>query len=196
MPLTCVRDYRWRWLTGTTSLIALAFLNGCSGWVRAAAGPSFSMTGRTDRAGHSVAVDTVFTAKPKTWLNRATASLPVGFHFGLLGINSDSLKSIGWTTGIALYTPPRPLSGYFIAGTNGHVDSINGRATFGNLNPYVELGVAAQVGSRPEGSNHGFVVTLAVDSQLMVNNLAIVRDEPDKIDLLVGIKYGIGYEME
>ncbi len=154
------------------------------------------MTGRNDRSGHSVAVDTVFTAKPKTWLNRATFALPVGFHVGLLGINADTLKSIGWTTGISLYSPPRPISGYFIVGTNGHVDSINGRATFGNLNPYVELGLAAQVGARTKESNHGFIFTLAMDSQLMVDNLAIVRGDPDKIDVLVGIKYGIGYEME
>ena len=154
------------------------------------------MTGKTERDGHSIAVDTVFTAKPKTWLNRGSAPLPVGFHVGLLGINSETLKSIGWTTGIAFYGSPRPLSGYFIIGTNGHVDSINGRATFGNLNPYAEVGVAAQVGSRTKERNRGFIFTLAIDSQLLVNNIALVKGEPDKIDMLVGIKYGIGYEME
>ncbi len=154
------------------------------------------MTGQVGRAAHSIAVDTVFTAKPKTWLNRGSAPLPVGFHVGLLGINSEILKSIGWTTGIAIYSAPRPLSGYVIVGTNGHFDVINGRPTFGNLNPYAEIGLSAQVGPRTKERNHGFIFTLALDSQILVNNLAIVRGEPDKIDMLVGIKYGIGYEME
>jgi hypothetical protein len=155
---------------------------------------AYPTSGQTTRSGPVVGTDVVLQPKPNTWLNRSNEPIPFGIHSNVQAILAPDLKSLAWGTGIALYTPPRPVSAYAIGGTNLHLDYVNNYWSFGNFHPYVEVGIASTLGPRRDGVERGFFATLAMEANVFVHYLAFTHEDERKTDGFIMIKFGIGYE--
>lgn len=177
-------------IVGTMTLV------GCTGWARAVGGMAYPTSGRTERSGPVVAADLVLQPAPHSALNASSKPLPFGLHTNLQSQLSPEMKSLAWGTGAAFYSPPRPLSGYLLAGTNLHLDYIRDYWSFGNFQPYVELGVASLVGKRTEQSKGGPIMTLGMEGNLFVHYLAFRQEGEPKFDIFVLLKFGFGFELQ
>lgn len=187
LPSECVRRL---------AIVAFAAgLCGCAGWARVLGGPTYSAQGRDGRSGTFVAIDTLMTPKPHTVFNASPKPLPFAVHVGLEAQLTPNVKTFSWLTGIATLKKPRPVAGYLIAGTNFHVDQVDGRASFGNFHPYGEAGVAAELSPKNEEDNHGFIFTLGIGASYFIHYAAILDGKGPKTDTFLLLKFGLGYEL-
>ncbi len=177
-------------LTAAAALLFGLGSTGCAGWVRANGGYAYSASGRVDHSGPMVGADTILTPKPHTFWNKGSKAFPVGLHTGLEFVDASELKSISWTTGAAYFSKPRPIGGYVILGTNGHYDFIGGRSSFGNFQPYAEIGVASPLTDRDEDVD-GPLLTLGLEYMLIYSYLA---QPDDRLTNLLIFKFGFGWE--
>lgn len=176
---------------GLVSVLAFAFLGGgCTGWTTAAGGPVYSVSGRQGRTGGQASIDAVLTPKPHTFFNKGDKSLPVGYHNGFETLLTPDLKSFGWQTGLALFWKPRPVSGFIILGTDLHFDGVDGYFSFGNFQPYGQIGVAASLG---EGE-HAPIFTLTGQAEYFIHYLSYLHDNEPHTDAFIAIKLGVGFE--
>ena len=181
---------------GAGALLALSLpLCGCAGWARVLGGPTYSAQGRDGRSGTFVAVDTLMTPKPHTVFNASPKPLPFAVHVGLEAQLMPDVKTFAWSTGIATLKKPRPVAGYILAGTNLHVDYVDGRASFGNFHPYGEAGVAAELSPANEENDQGFIFTLGIGASYFIHYAAILENRGAKTDTFILLKFGIGYEL-
>lgn len=162
---------------------------GCSGWTTAAGGPVYSVSGRQGRTGGQVSLDGILTPKAHTVFNRGNSELPVGFHNGFEALLTPDLKSFGWQTGLAAFWMPKPVSGFLVLGTDLHFDAVDGYFSFGNFQPYGQIGVAAALGDGP----HAPVFTLTGQAEYFIHYLAYLHDNEPKTDAFIAIKLGIGF---
>lgn len=102
---------------------------------------------------------------------------------------APDVKSLSWLTGLSYFLQPEPIGAYAIAGTNLHVDLLEGRFSFGNFQPYGELGLAARLGARGDGP----LATLGLQTMFLYNYLA-TGDAPRSSEYLT-IKFGIGWDV-
>lgn len=189
---------RPRPLRATSLLVALplfACLTGCAGWARVVSGPSYSAQGRNGRNGTFVTVDTLMTPRPHSPFNASPKPLPFAVHTGIEAQLMPDIKTFAWNTGIATLSKPRPVSGYAMAGTNFHVDYVDGRASWGNFQPYGEIGVAAELSSANEEDDRGFIFTLGFGASYFVHYAAILDGHGPKTDTFLLLKFGFGYEL-
>ena len=168
-----------------------AALGGCAGWTDGYSGPAYATTGGNREDGYSFGVESLFSPKPNTVLNRDTKPFPFGLHNALQLTSAPALASFSWLTGLAYFSHPEPISGYAIAGTNLHFDLVGGRFSFGNYQPYGELGVAARLGRRDDASD-GWVLTMGGQVMWLVNYLA-PAGEPLS-NGYVTLKFGLGWD--
>ncbi|MEO8874001.1 MAG: hypothetical protein ABI461_00310 [Polyangiaceae bacterium] len=176
---------------GLILLSALAVAStGCSGWATGGGGPVYSGAGRQERTGGAVSLDAILTPKPHTVFNHGSIPLPVGFHNGFEALLTPNLKSFGWQTGLALFWMPRPVAGFLVLGTDVHFDAINGYFSFGNFQPYGQVGLITSLGE----SKHAPVFTLTGQVEYFVHYLAYLHDNEPKSDAFIAIKFGFGFE--
>jgi hypothetical protein len=166
-------------------------LAGCIGWTDAYSGPAYTTAGREKRNGPTFGVESIFSPRPHTALNRGSQTFPVAIHNGFQLTLSPDLKTFSWLTGVALWGHPEPVSGYALAGTNLHVDLLNSRFSFGNFQPYGEVGVAGRLGNRGDDED-GLIVTLGMQFMFLYNYLA--QNEPAS-DGYISIKFGLGWDV-
>ncbi|MFO0671730.1 MAG: hypothetical protein U0235_19215 [Polyangiaceae bacterium] len=176
------------------ALAALA-LSGCAGWTRVLAGPAYNAQGRDGKNGPFVGVDALLTPRPHSFLNASSKPLPVAFHTGLESQIMPDAKTFAWTTGIAALGKPRPVSGYAMAGTNLHVDYIDGRMSLGNFQPYGEAGVAAQLSQTNEEEDRGFIFTFGFGASYWVHYASLIDKKGPLTDTFLQLKFGLGYEL-
>jgi hypothetical protein len=165
---------------------------GCAGWTDGYAGPSYATAGTTRQDGYTAGAESLFSPKPHTALNIDNKLLPIGLHNALQVTLTPSDQIFSWLTGVAYFTRPAPVSGYAIAGTNIHVDRLGGRFSFGNFQPYGEVGVAARLGTRDDDVD-GWVLTMGGQVMWLLNYLAS-GDEPLSIGY-VTLKFGLGWDL-
>ncbi|MEO7110533.1 MAG: hypothetical protein ABI183_08860 [Polyangiaceae bacterium] len=165
---------------------------GCSGWVTGGGGPVYSADGNQGRTGGAVSLDGMLTPKPHTVFNHGNTALPVAYHNGFEGIFTPDQKSFGWQTGLALYWLPRPVSGFLVVGTDLHVDEIDGFFSFGNFQPYAQIGLVTSLG---EGK-HAPIFTLTAQGEYFINYLTYLHDNEPKTDTFLTLKFGFGFELQ
>ncbi len=163
-------------------------LSACVGWTDGYGGSAYTTAGRINRNGPAFGVESVFTPRPHSALNRGSQPLPVGLHNGFQLTLSPDLKTFSWLTGIALFGQPDPVAGYAIAGTNLHVDLLQSRFSFGNFQPYGEVGLATRLGRTDQD---GLILTLGAQLMFLYNYLA--QNEP-ATDGYLTIKFGFGWD--
>ena len=163
---------------------------GCAGWFRANSGYAYSTAGQVNHSGPMVGVDSILTVKPHSFFNHSPKKFPIALHTGLEGVLAADLKTFSWTTGAAYFSTPRPVGGYIIAGSNGHFDIVNGKADFGNFQPYAEIGIATPFGERDEDAD-GPLFTFGTEFMFMVHYLS---PPSERTDGLLILKFGIGWE--
>jgi len=134
-------------------------------------------------------VESLFSPRPQTLLNRDTKPFPIGLHNAFQVTLAPDAKDFSWLTGLAYFTHPDPVSGYVIAGTNLHFDLLGGQFSFGNFQPYGEIGVAARLGARDED---GWVLTMGGQVMWLLNYLA-PADQP-RSNGYVTLKFGLGWD--
>jgi hypothetical protein len=171
--------------------IASILSTGCSGWVTAGGGPVYSTDGN-NRTGGAVSLDGMLTPKPHTVFNHGTTPLPVAYHNGFEGIFTPDLKSFNWQTGLALFWLPRPVSGFLVLGTDLHFDAIDGYFSFGNFQPYAQIGLVSSLG---EGE-HAPIFTLTAQGEYFINYLAYLHENEPKTDTFITLKFGFGFEIQ
>ncbi len=171
-------------------------LSGCTGWTRAVGGMAYPTSGRSERAGPVAAIDFVLQPAPHTVLNQSSKPIPFGLHTTLQTQLAPGIKSVSWGTGVAFYSAPRPVSPYLLAGTNLHVDYIRDYWSFGNFQPYAELGLAAAVGKQAESGQRGPIVTLGLEGNIFVHYLAFRQEGEPTVDGFFLLKFGFGYELQ
>ncbi|HEX7663180.1 MAG TPA: hypothetical protein VF407_01650 [Polyangiaceae bacterium] len=164
---------------------------GCTGWATANAGPTYSAAGRQGRTGGNASIDTILSPQPHTFFNRGSAPLPVGFHSAVETILTPDLKSFGWQTGVAVFWMPRPVAGFIALGTDLHFDGVDGYFSFGNFQPYGQIGLVSSLG---EGK-FAPLFTLTGQAEYFIHYLAYLHDDEPKTDLFIAIKLGIGFEI-
>ncbi len=172
-------------------LIASIASTGCAGWVSASGGPVYALDGEK-RTGGAVSLDGMLTPKPHTAFNHGTTPLPVAYHNGFEGIFTPDLKSFNWQTGLALFWLPRPVSGFVVLGTDLHFDAIDGYFSFGNFQPYAQVGLVSSLG---EGQ-HAPIFTLTAQGEYFINYLAYLHENEPKTDTFITIKFGFGFEVQ
>ena len=165
--------------------------SGCVGWTDGYFGPAYATSGGTRQDGYTAGVEQLFTPKPGTAMNRDTKPFPVGLHNAFQVTLAPDAKDFSWLTGLAYFTHPEPVSGYAIAGTNLHFDLLAGHFSFGNFQPYGEIGVAARLGAREDGVD-GLVLTMGAQVMWLVNYLA-PAGEPLS-NGYVTLKFGLGWD--
>jgi hypothetical protein len=166
-------------------------LAGCAGWTDGYAGPAYTTAGRLNQSGPAFGVESIFTPKPHTTLNRGGQPFPIGLHNAFQLMLSPDVKTFSWLTGLAYFSQPDPVSGYVIAGTNLHFDLLDSHFSFGNFQPYGEAGVAAKLGGAEESD--GLVATLGLQFMFLYNYLA-PADEP-RTNAYLTVKFGIGWDV-
>ncbi|MEO8798179.1 MAG: hypothetical protein ABI551_09860 [Polyangiaceae bacterium] len=166
-------------------------MTGCTGWAAANAGPTYSAAGRQGRTGGNASIDAILTPQPHTVFNHGPTALPVGFHTAVETILTPDLKSFGWQSGLAIFWMPRPIAGFLVLGTDLHFDSVDGYFSFGNFQPYAQVGFVSSLG---EGK-FAPVFTLTGQTEYFIHYLAYLHDDEPKTDLFVAIKLGIGFEL-
>jgi hypothetical protein len=170
--------------------VALTGTTGCRGWARGQIGGAFNVADRPRQSGTVVAVDAALGIPATKWINGGRP-LPFGLHTSLDLVNAPERKAIGWGTGVVFYSSPRPISGYVIGGTSLHFDQIRDRFSFGNVSPYVELGVIASVPARVKDEGDGLFLSLGLAGATYFNYLVGGSETVDAFGLL---KLGIGWE--
>lgn len=177
-------------------LLFLPLVTGCWGWSSLQTGYAHNLDGRVDRGGPLVAVDSVFTLKERSSVYRGAKPFPIGLHNGVIGFAGKDLKNLSWVTGVAWMSKPRPISGYAIAGTNGHIDIVEGRFGFGNFQPYGELGLVTPFLLRKAGEERGPIVTFSAMYTYLVHYLEFSRESAPRADPTLFFKFGFGYEIQ
>jgi len=183
----CPLDLGGRALLGVGAFAGI----GCAGWTDGYAGPAYATAGTTREDGYATGVESIFSPKPHSVLNIDNKPLPIGLHNAVQLTLAPAVKSFSWLAGVAYFSHPEPVSGYVIAGTNLHFDSFGGHASFGNFQPYGEVGVAARLGNRDDAAD-GYVVTMGGQGMWLLNYLA-PADEP-RSNGYVTLKFGLGWD--
>lgn len=167
-------------------------LTGCAGWTDGYGGPAYATSGGSNQDGYAAGVESLITPRPGTFLNRDTKPWPIGLHNAFQLTLAPAIQTFSWLTGVAYFSHPEPISGYVIAGTNLHFDLLQSHFSFGNFQPYGELGVAARLGSRDDASD-GWVLTMGAQVMWLYNYLA-TGDEP-RSNGYVTFKFGLGWDV-
>lgn len=167
-----------------------ACTTGCQGWARGAFGGAYNVADRPGQSGYIASIDGAIRMPPVKEVNGGRP-LPLGVQTSLDLMGAPDRKSIGWGSGVAVYTSPKPVSPYVIGGTSLHFDVVDGKFSFGNLSPYAEFGILASVPSRYDEEDHGWgaIVTLGVAGASYFNYLL-----HDGIDGYALVRLGIGWE--
>jgi hypothetical protein len=167
--------------------IALA-VGGCAR-VRGVGGGAFSASEHAGHTGLLGGADVLlgFDRIPQIG---APPGTPFGFHVMGEVIAAEQTRDIAWGTGVAYFEPPEPVSGYALVGTSLHVNRVEEKYSFGNLSPYVELGVAAPLDSSASGSDRA-IFTFGVGGMVFFNYL-LPRDQA--VTAYYALKFGFGYD--
>jgi hypothetical protein len=174
------------------ALVGAPVLAGCAGWTDGYGGPAYATSGGPPQDGYAAGVESFFTPKPRTIFNHGPTPFPLGFHNAFQLTLAPAVGSFSWLTGVAYFSHPEPISGYAVAGTNLHFDLLQSHFSFGNFQPYGEIGVAARLGSRDDASD-GLVLTMGAQVMWLYNYLA-TGDEP-RSNGYVTLKFGIGWDV-
>ena len=174
------------------SIFFLVSLTGCWGWGTVCAGEAYSTAGRTERSGPVISNEFIIGIKERTVVNPGPKPLPFVFHNTVDGVFAKDFTSFSWGTGFGATWRPRPLSGFIIGGTQAHFDLINNHFSFGNFQPYAQMGLTAPLTRRERDDSDGPIVTLAFQYSFLVHYL--VREGEPRTDGFLAIKFGIGWE--
>lgn len=167
--------------------IALA-VGGCAR-VRGVGGGAFSAS---EHAGHTglLAGTDVLIGFDRIPLLKGRPGTPFGFHAMGEVIVAEEARDIAWGTGLAYFESPQPVSGYVLLGTSLHVNRVEDRYSFGNLSPYLELGVAAPLDSAAVGADRA-IFTFGVGGMVFFNYL-LPREQA--VTSYYALKFGFGYD--
>ncbi len=97
-------------------------------------------------------------------------------------------KDFGWGTGLGLMTPLVPVSGLVIVGTNAHIGVEDGKTSYGNISPYVDLGVRAPLSPDAERYERQLFLSFDVTAQTYFDFLH--KRAPEQI---ICVKFGFGW---
>jgi hypothetical protein len=167
-------------------LLALP-LTGCLAYARGQVGTAFGTSEQRGHSGPIVTADTAFRAP--FWQRRENeAPFPLILQTSLEALVAPQRKDLAWGTGLGLMTPLVPVSGMFIVGTNAHVGFAEGEASFGNISPYVDLGVRAPINPDLSDNRRQAFISLDLTGQTYFDFLR--AGPPEHI---VCIKFGAGW---
>jgi hypothetical protein len=169
-------------------LSAAPLVTGCLAFARGQAGAALSSSDTPGHSGPVVGVDGVFTLPGLKWLDGKSA-FPFGLHNSFETVLAPENKDFAWGTGLTYFGSPRPISGHAIVGTNLHVGQVDGELAFGNVSPYVELGVRASLASDPASTRTQGFLSFDVSGQTYIDYLSDDR----LVSTLLCLKFGAGF---
>lgn len=169
-------------------LAATPLLTGCLAFARGQAGAAMSASDTPGHSGPVVGADGVFTLPKLKWIDGESA-FPFGFHTSFETVLAPERKDFAWGTGLAYFGTPRPVSGHVILGTNLHVGQVDGELSFGNISPYVDVGVRAAIASEPSLTEPEAFLSFDLSGQTYIDYLSDDR----LVSTLICLKFGAGF---
>jgi hypothetical protein len=169
-------------------LVASPAFSGCLAFGRGQAGAAMSSSDTPGHSGPVFGVDGVFELRGLKWVD-GESKFPFGFHNSFETVAAPERKDFAWGTGLALFGSPRPVSGHVMVGTNLHLGLVDDDVAFGNLSPYVMLGVRASLARNPSSADAEAFLSFDVSGQTYIDYLSDDR----LLSTLVCLKFGVGY---
>ncbi len=170
-------------------LVASPATSGCLAFGRGQAGLAMSSSDTPGHSGPVFGVDGVFELRGLKWID-GESKFPFGFHNSFETVAAPERKDFAWGTGLALFGSPRPVSGHAIVGTNLHLGIVDGDVAFGNLSPYVMLGVRASLASpSPSPADSEAFLSFDISGQTYIDYLSDDR----LLSTLICFKFGAGF---
>jgi hypothetical protein len=159
---------------------------GCIAYARGQGGAAFGTSRQQGHSGPIITADTAF--HPLKIRNEDSALDPLIVQTSVEALVASQRKDLGWGTGLGLMTPLVPVGGQVIIGTNAHVGFQDGKTSFGNISPYLDLGVRAPLASDSERYRRQTFLSLDFTCQTYFDFLH--KRAPEQI---ICIKFGLGW---
>ena len=162
---------------------------GCIAFARGQAGQAYSSSDTPGHSGPVVGADAMLSLPERVrWID-GKSPFPFGIHTSLETVLAPERKDFAWGTGLGYFGSPRPASGHIIVGTNAHVGKVDGELSFGNISPYLELGVRASLATDQSSLEPAPFLSLDASAQTYIDYLS----EDDLVTTLFCLKFGAGW---
>jgi hypothetical protein len=160
--------------------------SGCIAYVRGQGGAAFGTSHQQGHTGGIVTADAAF--HPLKHRDQESVLDPLIVQTSVETLVAPERKDLAWGTGLGLMTPLVTVGGHVIVGTNAHVGFQDGKTSFGNVSPYLDLGVRAPLASDSERYLRQTFLSLDFTGQTYFDFLH--KRSPEQI---LCIKFGIGW---